>query len=105
MTPRAAGCHGVHHAGGRGGCASGPCASQAKNSFSATYSCRQSAESAHAKAHFDGPGSMDRADFEQCLVLCQQSGFNGPYSLIYDGPDGDEWAGLQLERAVVAAYL
>ena len=63
------------------------------------------AESAHAKAHFDGPGSMDRADFEQCLVLCQQSGFNGPYSLIYDGPDGDEWAGLQLERAVVAAYL
>lgn len=63
------------------------------------------AESAHAKAHFDGPGSMDRADYEQCLALCQQSNFSGPYSLIYDGPDGDEWAGLQLEKTVVGAYL
>ncbi len=63
------------------------------------------AESAHAKAHFAGPGSMDRADYEQCLALCQQSSFSGPYSLIYDGPDDDEWAGLQLEKAVVAAYL
>lgn len=63
------------------------------------------AESAHAKAHFDGPGSMDRADYEQCLALCQQAGFSGPYSLIYDGPDADEWAGLELEKAVVATYL
>ncbi|MEZ4735525.1 MAG: TIM barrel protein [Caldilineaceae bacterium] len=63
------------------------------------------AESAHAKAHFTGPGMMDKADYMRCLELCQTTHFTGPYSLIYDGPDNDEWAGLQLERSVVAAYL
>lgn len=63
------------------------------------------AESAHAKAHFAGPGQMDRTDYVRCLELCQAVNFGGPYSLIYDGPDSDEWAGLQLERAVVMSYL
>lgn len=63
------------------------------------------AESAHAKAHFAGPGQMDKADYVRCLELCQAVDFGGPYSLIYDGPDNDEWAGLQLERAVVLNYL
>ena len=63
------------------------------------------AESAHAKAHFSGPGMMDRNDYAKCLELCQQARFKGPYSMIYDGPDNDEWRGLQLERAVIAGYL
>lgn len=63
------------------------------------------AESTHAKAHFAAPGVMDQADYVRCLELCQAINFAGPHSLIYDGPDNDEWAGLQLERAVVAAYL
>lgn len=63
------------------------------------------AESAHAKAYFTGPGQMNQADYEQCLELCRTTAFTGPYSLIYDGPDNDEWAGLQAERAVVANYL
>lgn len=29
----------------------------------------------------------------------------GPYTLIYDGPNADEWAGLEAERAIVASYL
>jgi hypothetical protein len=63
------------------------------------------AESTHAKAYFTGPGVMDQKDYVRCLELCQAINFGGPYSLIYDGPDNDEWAGLQLERAVVAGYL
>lgn len=63
------------------------------------------AESAHAKADFTGPGLINQADYVRCLELCQATHFTGPYSLIYDGPDNDEWAGLQVERAVVAAYL
>ncbi|MEZ4621004.1 MAG: TIM barrel protein [Caldilineaceae bacterium] len=71
------------------------------------------AESCHAKAYFSAPADanapiatgMDRADYERCLELCRAADFSGPYSLIYDGPDANEWAGLQAEMAVVAAYL
>lgn len=63
------------------------------------------AETTHAKAHFAGPGQMDKTDYVRCFELCQAAHFGGPYSLIYDGPDSDEWAGLQLERAVVMNYL
>lgn len=63
------------------------------------------AESSHAKAHFSAPGVMDREDYVKCLDLCQRTNFTGPYSLIYDGPDNNEWQGLQLERSVVLNYL
>jgi len=71
------------------------------------------AESCHAKAYFSAPATengpiaegMDRADFTRSLDVCQAAGFSGPYSLIYDGPNANEWQGLQAEMAVVAAYL
>lgn len=63
------------------------------------------AESTHAKAHFSAPGVMDREDYTKCLELCRHINFSGPHSLIYDGPDNDEWRGLALERAVVLNYL
>ncbi|MCB0123994.1 MAG: hypothetical protein KDE58_17185, partial [Caldilineaceae bacterium] len=71
------------------------------------------AESCHAKAHFDATASgnhaiataMDREDYTRCLEICRSADFQGPYSLIYDGPNADEWAGLRAEMAVVAAYL
>lgn len=63
------------------------------------------AETSHAKCHFSAPGIMDREDYVQCLELAKAAHFAGPYSLIYDGPGDDEWAGLQMERAVVAGYL
>lgn len=63
------------------------------------------AESCHAKAYFTTPHEMDRDDYVRSLDLCQAAGFSGPYSLIYDGPNDDEWQGLQLEMAVVAQYL
>lgn len=63
------------------------------------------AESYHAKCHFSGPGQPDRDDYVQCLELTRAAGFAGPYTLIYDGPSDDEFAGLRLERDIVAAYL
>ena len=62
-------------------------------------------ESCHTKAHFSGPTEMDQDDYVRCLELSRKAGFAGPYTLIYDGPNDDEWAGLAQERAVVNAYL
>lgn len=63
------------------------------------------AESFHAKCHFGDDGSMDKEDFVRCLELARAATMAGPYTLIYDGPNGDEWAGLAAERAVVTPYL
>ncbi len=63
------------------------------------------AESCHAKAYFSATDEMERTDYERSLQLCQDAGFRGPYSLIYDGPNADEWAGLRAEMAVVKRYL
>ncbi|HXF64888.1 MAG TPA: sugar phosphate isomerase/epimerase [Caldilineaceae bacterium] len=63
------------------------------------------AESCHAKCHFDAAGVMDQTDYTRCLDLSRAAGFRGPYTLIYDGPDPDEWAGLARERAVVQPYV
>lgn len=63
------------------------------------------AESCHTKAHFSAAAVLDRADYERCLDLTQAAGFAGPYTLIYDGPDDDEWRGLAAERVIVEHYL
>jgi sugar phosphate isomerase/epimerase len=63
------------------------------------------AESCHAKCYFDAAGGMDREDYVRCLELTQAADFCGPYTLIYDGPDTDEWSGLARERELVQPYL
>ena len=63
------------------------------------------AESCHAKCHFATAYAADRADFIRCLEISRAAGFSGPYTLIYDGPNDDEWAGLTIERAMVQPYL
>ena len=62
------------------------------------------ADGSHAKCAFDDQGP-DRVDFERSLAVLDDAGFNGPYTLIYDGPSDDEWAGLNTERAMVNPYL
>ncbi len=66
-------------------------------------------DSLHAKCRFSdapiGLETMNRDDFTRCLNLVRESGFSGPFTLIYDGPDSDEWRGLELEREVVESYL
>jgi sugar phosphate isomerase/epimerase len=59
------------------------------------------AESCHAKASFTVADEMDEMDYRRCLDITHEAGFSGPYTLIYDGPNPDEWAGLQRERQVV----
>ena len=63
------------------------------------------AESCHTKAHFDAPSALDEADYSRCLELARAAGFSGPHTLIYDGPDDNEWRGLKQERALVKPYL
>ena len=63
------------------------------------------ADSCHAKCAFTAPLQPDREDYAHCLDLTREAGFEGPYTLIYDGPDDDEWAGIALERDIVTPYL
>ncbi len=63
------------------------------------------AESTHAKCSFTEPLQADADDFERCLQICDAGNFSGPYTLIYDGPDDDEWAGLRLEADMVSPWL
>ena len=63
------------------------------------------AESCHAKAHFISPDEMDENDYTRCLDITRSAGFSGPYTLIYDGPGSNEWAGLERERQLVQSYL
>ncbi len=62
------------------------------------------ADSVHAKAHYPAAGQMDQRDFLACLELSRKPGFDGPYSLIFDGP-GDEWESLAEIQDVVKAYV
>jgi hypothetical protein len=63
------------------------------------------AESCHTKAYFSPTDGMDKDDYMRCLDITQAAGFAGPYTLIYDGPNEDEWAGIASEREVVLPYL
>ncbi|HEV2660022.1 MAG TPA: TIM barrel protein [Ktedonobacteraceae bacterium] len=63
------------------------------------------AESCHAKAFFAPSGEMEQNDYKHCLDITRSAGFSGPYTLIYDGPSSDEWAGLAQERLVVEPYI
>lgn len=63
------------------------------------------AESCHAKCAFRGPQQPDEADYRRCLELAREAGFTGPYTLIYDDQDNDEWSALAWERDMVKNYL
>jgi sugar phosphate isomerase/epimerase len=63
------------------------------------------AEDSHAKAHFPRVGEMDVDDFGRCLTVADQAGYDGPYTLIYEGPDADEWEALAMERDFVRDHF
>lgn len=58
------------------------------------------AESCHAKCIFTESGP-DEDDFRHTLGILKDAGFTGPLALIYDGPNPDEWAGLDREWKIV----
>jgi sugar phosphate isomerase/epimerase len=55
----------------------------------------------HAKASFDGPRQIDGEDFGRCVDLAVAAGYEGPYTLIYDSADADEWGSIEIERRFV----
>jgi sugar phosphate isomerase/epimerase len=59
------------------------------------------AESCHAKADIAADGGVDVPDFRRCVEIAVAAGFTGPYTLIYDGRDSDEWAGIAQVRRMV----
>lgn len=58
------------------------------------------AETCHAKCPFTERGP-DEEDFRKTLEILKNASFSGPLALIYDGPDSDEWAGLEIEWNIV----
>jgi sugar phosphate isomerase/epimerase len=58
------------------------------------------AETCHAKCRFTGRGP-DREDFRRSLEILKRAGYDGPLALIYDGPDDDEWACLDIEYDII----
>lgn len=48
---------------------------------------------------------MDADDFGRCLAIADQAGYGGPYTLIYEGPDANEWEAVAMERDYVRDYF
>ncbi len=63
------------------------------------------AESCHAKCHFDPNFQPNAEDYRHCLELARAADFSGPFTLVYDGPDDDEWEGLRREMEMVSPYI
>jgi sugar phosphate isomerase/epimerase len=64
----------------------------------------QLAENIHGKANYDATGLPDVPEFEHCLDSVFKSNYNGPITIVYDGP-GDEWDGIERVRRLVAPHL
>ena len=61
-------------------------------------------DSIHAKPNFDSDGIPDKEEYQKSLNLLSKTNYNGPITLIYDGP-GDMWAGIDRVKQIVEAYL
>lgn len=61
------------------------------------------AESIHAKANYDQNGIIDEAELRQALDIVAETDYNGPITLVYDGP-GNLWDGIQKVKAVAELY-
>ena len=62
------------------------------------------AEEIHAKAKTDEAGMPDADELRACLELVRAGGFDGPITLVYDGP-GDMWEGIERVREIVKPYI
>lgn len=62
------------------------------------------AETCHSKCHFNADGP-DTEDYQRSLQVLRDAGYTGPLALIYDGPDGDEWAALDQEHDITEAVF
>lgn len=62
------------------------------------------AELCHAKASFSA-GSLDESDYGLCVGAADDTGYTGPYTLIFDADQPGEWAGLAEERDFILSRL
>jgi sugar phosphate isomerase/epimerase len=62
------------------------------------------AETCHAKCRFTAAGP-DAEDFQRSLQVLKDAGYGGPLALIYDGPEDDEWAMLDIEHDLVRSVF
>lgn len=60
-------------------------------------------ESIHAKSQTNAEGFPDEAEFIHCLDIAKQAGYEGPLTLVYDGP-GDMWEGIERVRKLAEPY-
>jgi sugar phosphate isomerase/epimerase len=58
----------------------------------------------HAKASFEG-GQLDEADYGLCVGVAEETGYTGPYTLIFDAGHPGEWAGLAQERDFILSRI
>ncbi len=61
------------------------------------------ARSAHAKAELSPDGTPDAADFWRLLDIGAANGFDGAYTVVYEGPD-DQWEGIARTAALIRAH-
>lgn len=61
-------------------------------------------ESIHAKALTDMQGLPDREEFLECMEIVKQSGFEGPITIVYDGPH-DMWEGIERVKELATPFL
>lgn len=61
-------------------------------------------QSVHVKAKDNSDGTPDASELRRCLEAVRQSGFDGAYVLIYDGP-GDMWQGLDRLKPIVEPFI
>ena len=59
-------------------------------------------ETCHAKAEWHGD-TVDETDFRASIAALEDNGYTGPYALVYSGQSPDEWAGLEVLRAMVVS--
>ena len=58
----------------------------------------------HAKASFAG-GVIDADDYGRCMDVSEGAGYAGPYTLIFDAEDPDEWQGIAVEKKFILDKL
>jgi sugar phosphate isomerase/epimerase len=60
--------------------------------------------SVHVKPTYDAVGFPDKDELISYLNKVQETGYEGAYVLIYDGP-GDMWGGLDRIKSIVEPYI
>ncbi len=62
------------------------------------------AENSHAHGSFAEDLAMDTEDFGRCLSVADEAGYEGTFTLIYNGPSDDEWEAVRREADFVRGH-